>query len=1015
MIPEPRVERDLVGRAQQLRIVDHAIAGVAEGRGQVLLVSGEAGIGKTRLARAAVDRARAAGMRTAWAAAWQGDGAPPLWPWAVLMRQLTGAEVDFERDLPSSPEGAAAARFHQFESVARAICDTASRSPVLLVLDDLHWADVASVRLLDFVAAALPDCACVMVATYRPAEMDRSELTTLARLGTTLPVPGLDVDSVHEMLTNDLGTGVSTSVAATIRARTGGNPLFVRELAGLMTLAGRVDVAPASVPGAVTAVIQRRLAFLTEASVAMLQAAAVLGHDFTTEGVAEVVDAPLDEVDDALEPAIRAGLLIEWHGHVAFGHDLIRQVVLESMSASRRAGLHRRAAALLAGRVEEDPSLHATIADHLARAGPDGAADASQHWQAAAQRALDVLAYEEAATCFGRARAVGVHAPSRHAELLAEEGNALLRAGDLLGARARFAECAVAARTSGRADLLAEAAQGMGTGSSGFEVPLWSADQVNLVHDALALLPREDTAMRSRLLARLSVTAATPGKTMRARALAEEALELAEETGEPQLVAQALAALNDALGGPDHVEERRANAEQIVALAREAGDLALELLGHRFLVVVHAELGDFAAHENEVETFARLADRLRQPLVGWYTPLFRGARALLHGSFAEAERRQEEVAAAAATTGSVNAALLSATQLLCIRVDTNREPPDGFLDIVDMDPAEWASYASGLAFAAAQAGELEKARSLLDLHAADHFARIARDSEFLVTCMLFDRVATAVGDDAALRDLRTLLLPYEDLWLVDGISACIWGPVQLELGRIAFALGEHEEARRRLIPARRAVERADALPRLADIEALEERLGPATPAEPIRAQGSTGNVFRREGEIFSIEFEGTVVRAKDSKGLRDLARLLSEPGREVHVLDLVGAGEVAPAGDAGEVIDARARAEYRRRLEDLEADIADATDTGDRGRLARLQAERDFLIDELSSALGLGGRPRRAGEVHERARKAVSARIRLAIDRLGADHPALRRHLTNSVQTGTFCCYRPERPMTWTM
>ena len=1011
MGPEPRLEGDLVGRAQQLRVIDDAISGVAAGRGQVLLVSGEAGIGKTRLARAAVARARAAGMRTAWSSAWQGDGAPPLWPWTELLRQLTGADIDFERELPSSQDAAAAARFHQFESVARTIRDECATSPWVLVLDDLHWADVASVRLLDFVATtAIPDCACIMIATYRPTEIERSELTTLARLGTTVPVPGLDADAVHELLTLDLGAEVNPSVTAAIRARTGGNPLFVREIAGLMVLAGRVDVAPASVPDAVTAVIQRRLAFLTESSVAMLQAAAVLGQDFTAESVADVADTALDDVNDGLEPSIRAGLLTEVQGRRAFGHDLIRQVVLESMSASRRTTLHRRAAALLEGRVDGDPSLHAAIADHLAQAGADSAAEASRHWYAAALQALDVLAYEEAATCFARARAVGHHDASRHAELLADEGNALLRAGDLPAARARFTDCAAAARISGRADLFADAVLGIGTGPSGFEVPLPSAEQVQMLSDALALLPAGDKATRSRLLARMSVAGATPAGQTSAREIAEQALGLAEETGDPQLVAQALVALNDALGAPDHVEERRANAERIVALGREAGDLTLELLGHRFLVVVHAELGDFAAQDSEIERFVRLADQLRQPLIGWYTPLFRGAQALLHGSFAEAERRQTEVAAAAASTGSLNATLLAETQLLCIRSDLNQEPPLGFLDIVDMDPAEWASYASGLAFVALHSGHLARARELLDLHSADHFARIARDAEFLTTCMLFSRVAAAVGDLAALRDLRALLLPYDDLWLVDGISAAIWGPVQLELARIAIALGEDDDARSRLLAARRLADRAAALPRLAEIDALERRLGGAAPTQ---AAQSTTNVFRREGEVFSIEFEGTVVRAKDSKGLRDLARLLSEPGREVHVLDLVGAGAAVSTGDAGELIDARARAEYRRRLEDLETDIADATDAGDRGRLERLQVERDFLIDELSSALGLGGRPRRAGEVHERARKAVSARIRLAIDRLGADHPALGRHLTNSVQTGTFCCYRPERPMTW--
>ncbi|HMK10327.1 MAG TPA: hypothetical protein VK461_01960, partial [Acidimicrobiales bacterium] len=138
-----------------------------------------------------------------------------------------------------------------------------------------------------------------------------------------------------------------------------------------------------------------------------------------------------------------------------------------------------------------------------------------------------------------------------------------------------------------------------------------------------------------------------------------------------------------------------------------------------------------------------------------------------------------------------------------------------------------------------------------------------------------------------------------------------------------------------------------------------------------------------------------------------------DPGREVHVLDLVGTEGPQPGGDLGETIDSQARAAYRRRLEELDRDIAEAEDRGDDGALDRLQSERDFLIDELSRALGLGGRPRRAGEVHERARKAVSARIRLAIERLGADHPAVERHLANSVHTGTFCSYRPERTTRW--
>ena len=620
----------------------------------------------------------------------------------------TGTDIDFERDLPAGADAAAAARFDQFESVARTIRRTCADSPVLMVLDDLHWADIASVRLLDFLASVAPRLR-VRHGRDVPPDRDRSlgACTTLARLGTTVPMPGLNEDAVQEMLAADLGEAVSPTVVATSRP-VGRKPVVRPRLAGLMTLAGRVDVAPASVPDAVTAVIERRLAFLTEPTVAVLQAAAVLGREFTLEGVSAVVDAPVDEVGDALEPALRSGLLIEEARRLEFGHDLVRQVVLESISASRR-----REPAPSSGRGARCAPCRGPVAARDRRRSPHPGRPRLRgrrepplaNGHGAARSTFSPTRRRQRASV-GHAQSPSTSRGETPSCSLTRE-TPWLRAGDLAAARARFAECAVAARTAGASGPSGRSfTLGMGTGPSGFEVPLPSSDQVGLLHDALALLPPDDKVMRSRLLARLSVAGATPEGTIGRKALAEEALALAEETGDPQLVAQALAAVNDALGGPDHVEQRRANAEQIVALAREAGDLTLSGSDIASSSWCTPSLGDFAAHDSEIEMFARLADRLRQPLVSWYIPLFRGAVALLHGRFAEAERRQREVADAATTTGSVNAELAAAaTQLLCIRVDTNGEPPADFLDIIDMDPAEWASYAAGLSFVAAQTGD----------------------------------------------------------------------------------------------------------------------------------------------------------------------------------------------------------------------------------------------------------------------------------------------------------------------
>jgi tetratricopeptide (TPR) repeat protein len=211
--------------------------------------------------------------------------------------------------------------------------------------------------------------------------------------------------------------------------------------------------------------------------------------------------------------------------------------------------------------------------------------------------------------------------------------------------------------------------------------------------------------------------------------------------------------------------------------------------------------------------------------------------------------------------------------------------------------------------------------------------------------------------------------------------------------------------------------------------AWEEPSGPVEDEGPTRRDGDV-NVFRREGDYWSVVFEKRTVRVRDLKGMRYLARLLAEPGREFHVLDLVAAesgGRAdtdtgAPAGpshigfgDAGDILDARAKAAYRRRLADIDDDIEQAHASGDSERAAQAEVERDFLVQELSRAVGLGGRGRRTGSASERARAGVTRAIRQAIARIGEHHPQLGKHLDRSIHTGTYCSYLPDprTPTLW--
>ena len=182
-------------------------------------------------------------------------------------------------------------------------------------------------------------------------------------------------------------------------------------------------------------------------------------------------------------------------------------------------------------------------------------------------------------------------------------------------------------------------------------------------------------------------------------------------------------------------------------------------------------------------------------------------------------------------------------------------------------------------------------------------------------------------------------------------------------------------------------------------------------------------VFRREGEYWTLAYRGQTARLRDTKGLHYIARLLAQPGRDVHVRDLAtmngrsetgnGSESVPMEGDLGTILDARATAEYKERLAEARQELDEATGAGDLGQAARARQEIEVITEQLAAAYGLGGRPRTAGDPAERVRKAVTNQIRRALDRIAAAHPELGRHLTNALRTGFVCTYRPEQPMAW--
>jgi hypothetical protein len=290
---------------------------------------------------------------------------------------------------------------------------------------------------------------------------------------------------------------------------------------------------------------------------------------------------------------------------------------------------------------------------------------------------------------------------------------------------------------------------------------------------------------------------------------------------------------------------------------------------------------------------------------------------------------------------------------------------------------------------------------------------VPRDSEWLEALWNLGEVAAAVAELEAVEAIHDELVPYADLWAVDGVGAACYGAVSHQLGRLSLALDRHDEARQWLDAASHAHESVGAEHLAAATEALRRSLTPRPPAR--RTSTTTAiNELSREGPVWHLRWQGTAATVRHSKGMLDIARLLERPRREIHAVDLMDATGSAPnTGDAGPMLDDKARRAYKQRLEELEDDLDEATAMADDGGVARLEHERDLVVTEITRAYGLGGRPRTLGDPAERARKAIGMRITTAIRAVAATDPDLARHLDRSIVTGRYCSYQPETDTRW--
>ncbi len=1013
-------------RARARSRLDRALANLAAGSGSVVFLTGEFGIGRTELVRAAVRSARS--LAVAW------DGSPPagdepVGPWSRAAASLADGHDILDTLLDHDTIASTASdRWRWRSELVAQLRRRSGEGPILFVLEDLDRAHPASMDLLRWLAPQLSSMPVGVVATIVSTPAGRTQRADLDRLGEVVALSGLTPAELGPVLDDAAGTPVAAEVAAVVHRRTSGNPRFaaelVRDLADADALMDH-QAAGRLVPGTVHDRVDEHLAGLTDPARAIVDAAAALGTSGPAWLLGAVGDRATDETGGEAGPAapVVPDLLRQVGDAWWFTHEVVRDAVLVRVHPSRRARIGGAAATILLETADE-----ARAADD-----PDRAVELLR-------RAGDVVPG-------------GQPDRSLRARVLVELGEALQATGDGAGARTAHAAAARAARGADPV-LLARAALGLGSGPSGFEVPLLDRSQLDLLEEALAAMPATESAWEARLRARLAVALTYGDEEERRLALADRAVELARTCGDPGVLAACLAARCDVRAGPEHSEERAAAATEIIALAR-GRDRLVELLGLRLRIVARLEQGDLAAAESDMDAFAHESDRLGDPMVAWYPPLWRAARHLLYGHAAEADRRLQEAIRIGQRAGSTNAAQLTATLHWWAPIEQRAvEDFAAQLDqLDDMPPVPWVRVALALGFA--ELGRANAAVVQLDA-VTESLAAQPQDSEWLPMLAQVAHVVGIVGAHPIAETARALLLPYRHRHVVEGIGAVMLGSVERPLGVLAAALGDRhaaaqhfaaaEAANRRLggaaLVARTLRDAGAALDdpvlleeaaavydeigwerRLAEVRDRARALGGATGGTRAARVVAPHGTFRREADGWAVGWQGATAHVRDVKGLHDLARLLDRPGRDVPALDLVtadaGPGEQANAdvraapGDLGPVLDDEARRAYRARLAELERDVQTSRDTNDPVAMERAVRERDALVDALTEAYGLGGRPRRAGEGAERARTTVTSRIRDAIARVSEADPALGRHLDNAIRTGRMCSYRPEMPVEW--
>jgi class 3 adenylate cyclase/DNA-binding NarL/FixJ family response regulator len=829
-----------VGRQRELEVLRGAFEQACAGHGRIVMLAGEPGIGKTRTAQELAGHAAQREAAVLWGRCHEESGAPPYWPWVQIIRAaLREAEPDLLaglgaaasdiadvvpeiRDLLPGLEPSARladpseARFRMFESIRQLLASFSRRRTLLIVLDDVHWADAPSLRLLEFLAPELGDSRILLVGTYRATELSRlhplsNALGSLARAPhfARLNLTGLSAEEVQNFIAS-AGTTAPAGLAKTLHDQTEGNPLFLREIVRFLeqrgALGAGLDGAERALPPAiripegVTEVIGRRLNFLSAGCNEVLSLASVIGRDFAWEVLLRAA-APLSEdmLLEALDEAVAAHIVEETAaGRYQFTHNLIRMTLYDELRIARRRQFHRAVgnAIEVVYRAELDPFLP-ELARHFQAAGNDADSHRAIDYATRAGRRADaLLAFEDAVqffqTALGAIEQQTEPDEAARCPLLFSLGEAQRKSNDFANALTTLGEAAEAANRLGLPEVQAQAALA-------YEQTSWRSGIVSpdppprqLLEEVLREVPETKPALRARLSGALGRALLYANAEPEGRAQVARAIAMARQVGDPAVLAANISHLFNFFWGPESTEELLRSATEMVAAARQAGDPEIENEAHEWRRSLYLELGDLAGVEADIEGMTLTAARTRQRTHSIQSLGSHIMLALMRGKFADAERVILKFQALLPV--AVHADQLS-MQIFTLRRDQGRLA--AFQPIVSAflrQQSAGSVWRPGLALIYLEMGRPDEARAEYEKVAAEDFTAMPRDGRWLYCMVYLSEVCAALGDAERAPVLYRLLTPYAGHNIVLGAGIACCGSADRYLGLLCTVMSPSPDA-----------------------------------------------------------------------------------------------------------------------------------------------------------------------------------------------------------------------------